>query len=57
MILHVYNSAHFIVSEIEDGGYPAYTTSAGWLGYSDAKIEKVSYCEISLPYSELFHSC
>jgi L-fuconate dehydratase len=24
-----------------DGGYPAYTTSAGWLGYSDEKIRRL----------------
>ena len=27
------------ISEITRNGYPAYTTSAGWLGYEDAKIE------------------
>jgi L-fuconate dehydratase len=26
------------IAEMEAGGYPAYTTSAGWLGYSDDKI-------------------
>jgi L-fuconate dehydratase len=26
------------LAEIEQLGYPAYTTSAGWLGYTDAKI-------------------
>jgi L-fuconate dehydratase len=24
------------------GGYPAYTTSAGWLGYDDAKVERLA---------------
>ena len=24
-------------------GYPAYTTSAGWLGYSDEKIQRVKW--------------
>ena len=28
-------------SEILSQGYPAYTTSAGWLGYSDQKIESL----------------
>jgi len=28
-------------SEMESLGYPAYTTSAGWLGYSDAKIKSL----------------
>jgi L-fuconate dehydratase len=28
-------------SEIVASGYPAYTTSAGWLGYEDAKVEQL----------------
>jgi L-fuconate dehydratase len=27
--------------ELRDSGYPAYTTSAGWLGYSDDKIRRL----------------
>jgi L-fuconate dehydratase len=26
------------IEELADSGYPCYTTSAGWLGYSDAKL-------------------
>jgi L-fuconate dehydratase len=29
------------VAELEREGYPAYTTSAGWLGYSDEKIRRL----------------
>ena len=29
------------VAELERHGYPAYTTSAGWLGYSDEKIRRL----------------
>jgi L-fuconate dehydratase len=29
------------IAEMLDAGYPAYTTSAGWLGYDDAKIERL----------------
>jgi len=29
------------VQALLDGGYPAYTTSAGWLGYSDDKIRRL----------------
>jgi L-fuconate dehydratase len=29
------------VAEITASGYPAYTTSAGWLGYSDEKIRRL----------------
>jgi len=28
-------------AELEANGYPAYTTSPGWLGYSDAKLERL----------------
>ncbi|WP_327632945.1 L-fuconate dehydratase [Kribbella sp. NBC_00482] len=31
------------IEEIESTGYPCYTTSAGWLGYSDAKLRRL--CE------------
>jgi L-alanine-DL-glutamate epimerase-like enolase superfamily enzyme len=31
------------IEEIEASGYPCYTTSAGWLGYSDAKLRRL--CE------------
>jgi L-fuconate dehydratase len=29
------------LAELEASGYPAYTTSAGWLGYSDDKIRRL----------------
>lgn len=29
------------IRELEEKGYPAYTTSAGWLGYSDEKIRRL----------------
>lgn len=29
------------ITYLEENGYPAYTTSAGWLGYSDQKIRKL----------------
>ncbi|MBX3029635.1 MAG: fuconate dehydratase [Chloroflexi bacterium] len=31
------------IAELERDGYPAYTTSAGWLGYDDAKVRRL--CE------------
>jgi L-fuconate dehydratase len=31
------------IRELETTGYPCYTTSAGWLGYSDAKLRRL--CE------------
>lgn len=30
------------VAHLKTDGYPAYTTSAGWLGYDDAKIERLA---------------
>ncbi|MDX1640425.1 MAG: L-fuconate dehydratase [Balneolaceae bacterium] len=30
------------IDELLENGYPAYTTSAGWLGYSDEKIRRLS---------------
>lgn len=32
------------IARLEHSGYPAYTTSAGWLGYSDEKIRRLC-CE------------
>ncbi|WP_127125776.1 enolase C-terminal domain-like protein [Georgenia sp. SYP-B2076] len=29
------------IAELEDTGYPCYTTSAGWLGYSDEKLRRL----------------
>jgi len=29
------------IRQLEEQGYPAYTTSAGWLGYSDEKIRRL----------------
>ena len=31
------------IEQLEESGYPCYTTSAGWLGYSDAKLRRL--CE------------
>jgi L-fuconate dehydratase len=29
------------IAKLEANGYPCYTTSAGWIGYSDAKLEEL----------------
>lgn len=34
------------IAQLEAEGYPAYTTSAGWLGYSDEKIKQL--CEAGI---------
>jgi L-fuconate dehydratase len=31
------------VAELKSRGYPAYTTSAGWLGYDDAKVRRLCH--------------
>lgn len=31
------------LAQLERDGYPAYTTSVGWFGYSDAKIERLAH--------------
>ena len=35
------NTKHERIDDLLDRGYPAYTTSAGWLGYSDDKMRKL----------------
>ena len=29
------------IARLQEEGYPAYTTSAGWIGYSDAQIQEL----------------
>lgn len=29
-------------AEVKKRGYPAYTTSVGWLGYSDEKVKRLT---------------
>jgi L-fuconate dehydratase len=41
------------VAELEAVGYPAYTTSAGWLGYDDDKIRRLSREAIEAGFSHL----
>jgi len=44
VVNHFNSTARTVSSRItilEDSGYPAYTTSAGWLGYSDEKMREL----------------
>jgi L-fuconate dehydratase len=41
------------IAELEANGYPAYTTSAGWLGYDDDKIRRLSREAIEAGFSHL----
>jgi L-fuconate dehydratase len=34
------------IAEVEAQGYPAYTTSPGWLGYSDEKLTRLARCAV-----------
>ncbi len=39
------------IAAIVEGGYPAYTTSAGWLGYSDDKMRELARAAIANGWS------
>ena len=40
-IIHLQSYCIFSEAEMLRNGYPAYTTSVGWLGYDDGKINRV----------------
>jgi L-fuconate dehydratase len=40
-------------AQIERLGYPAYTTSPGWLGYSDAKLERLAREAVADGYTQI----
>ena len=35
------------VEQLRSSGFPAYTTSAGWMGYSDETIEQVRHLDVA----------
>jgi L-alanine-DL-glutamate epimerase-like enolase superfamily enzyme len=41
------------IREIEESGYPCYTTSAGWLGYSDEKLRRLSEEAVASGYKHV----
>ncbi|GAA1599767.1 L-fuconate dehydratase [Kribbella karoonensis] len=41
------------IAELETTGYPCYTTSAGWLGYSDAKLRRLSEEAVASGYKHV----
>jgi L-fuconate dehydratase len=41
------------VAEVLERGYPAYTTSAGWLGYSDEKVGKLVHEALESGFTHL----
>lgn len=41
------------IAELEVTGYPCYTTSAGWLGYSDEKLRRLCQEAVDAGYSHI----
>lgn len=41
------------IAEMESRGYPAYTTSAGWLGYSDDKVRALAEAAVAEGWNHL----
>lgn len=41
------------IAALEAGGYPAYTTSAGWLGYDDARLRRLCREAVAAGWSHL----
>ncbi|HKX42482.1 MAG TPA: L-fuconate dehydratase [Burkholderiaceae bacterium] len=41
------------LAELEARGYPCYTTSAGWLGYDDAKLRRLAQEAVDAGFSHL----
>jgi L-fuconate dehydratase len=38
---------------VEEAGYPAYTTSPGWLGYDDAKVVRLAKAAVADGYTQI----
>jgi L-fuconate dehydratase len=41
------------IAELEESGYPCYTTSAGWLGYSDDKLRRLCQEAVDAGYRHI----
>lgn len=41
------------IAELEQSGYPCYTTSAGWLGYSDEKLRRLCQEAVNAGYRHI----
>jgi L-fuconate dehydratase len=41
------------IQHVEENGYPAYTTSAGWLGYSDEKLQRLCREAVDAGFSHI----
>ena len=41
------------ITELEASGYPCYTTSAGWLGYSDEKLRRLCHEAVDAGYRHI----
>jgi len=41
------------LAELQANGYPCYTTSAGWLGYDDAKLRRLTQAAVEAGFSHI----
>lgn len=41
------------IADMQAGGYPAYTTSAGWIGYSDDKVRQLCHEAIAAGFTHI----
>jgi len=41
------------LAELQANGYPCYTTSAGWLGYDDAKLRRLTQAAVDAGFSHI----
>jgi L-fuconate dehydratase len=41
------------IAKLQANGYPCYTTSAGWIGYSDAKLEELCRAAVAQGFNHL----
>jgi len=41
------------LAEMQANGYPCYTTSAGWLGYDDAKLRRLTQAAVDAGFSHI----
>jgi len=41
------------LAELQANGYPCYTTSAGWLGYDDAKLRRLAQAAVDAGFSHI----
>ena len=53
MVKELESTKYQRIQQLEDQGYPAYITSAGWLGYPDEKIRRLCQEAIKEGFTDL----